>query len=68
VGQRYHWDPENRREENAIIAKGLLKHGQFLKNGMDNEVSPQYFILDYLIVPAGPFKQPCPPCTLWSYN
>ena len=37
--QQNQWDPENHREENIKIAKGLLGHGGlFLKDGYDDEV------------------------------
>ena len=39
VRERYTWDVENRRQVNADIARGLLERGNFLKHGMDEEVS-----------------------------
>lgn len=40
MSQRYKWDPDNRREVNAAIAKDLLgDRGAFLRDGVDEEVS-----------------------------
>ena len=40
VGQRYKWDPDNRREVNVAIAKDLLgDRGAFLRDGVDEQVS-----------------------------
>ena len=40
MSQRYKWDPDNRREVNAAIAKDLLgDRGAFLWDGVDEEVS-----------------------------
>jgi hypothetical protein len=40
VTQRYQWDPENRCEQNIVIANHLLGNGGlFLRDGTDKEVS-----------------------------
>jgi len=39
VHERYDWDPQNRRNVNADIARRLLERGNFLKHGTDEEVS-----------------------------
>ncbi|KAI6001903.1 hypothetical protein EDD15DRAFT_2361265 [Pisolithus albus] len=35
VRDRYEWDPQNRRDVNAGIARKLLERGDFLKDGVD---------------------------------
>ncbi|KIM57735.1 hypothetical protein SCLCIDRAFT_28588 [Scleroderma citrinum Foug A] len=37
VYEQYTWDTENCHQANADIARSLLKHGSFLKHGMDEE-------------------------------
>ena len=41
VCERYEWDPQNCCQVNANIARELLEHGNFLKHGVDEEVSGQ---------------------------
>ena len=50
VRERYEWDAQNRRQNNADIARGLLERGNFLKNGMDEEVSGKLANNNVLIV------------------
>ncbi|KAI5983697.1 hypothetical protein EDD15DRAFT_2201844 [Pisolithus albus] len=38
VRDRYEWDPQNRRDINAGIARKLLECGDFLKDGVDENV------------------------------
>ena len=50
VRERYEWDAQNRRQNNADIVRGLLERGNFLKNGMDEEVSGKLANNNVLIV------------------
>ncbi|KAI6113487.1 hypothetical protein EDD16DRAFT_1521294 [Pisolithus croceorrhizus] len=37
VHDHYEWDPQNHHNVNASIARRLLEHGDFLKDGIDEE-------------------------------
>jgi len=49
VHECYEWDPQNRRPVNAEIARKLLDRGNFLKHGVDVEVSGK-LIRDYELI------------------
>lgn len=67
VSQRYQWDPENRREVNATIAKDLLgDRGAFLRNGVDEQVSSTvHAFIVFTSLHSGAYQQPSASCIIW---